>query len=244
MAAMRNILEKAVISQADISDYKPFAHLHYRRGRLPVVDKVFTLSLPRLGKAAVIVYAFAPPHLAVRRKALGGLVPSKPKRGEMMNFINANIRIISRVVVLPEFRGAGIAAYLVRNTLDKAGVPIVEAVAAMGQYNRFFEKAGMRLQKSAPDSRRTQMIRELSIAAVSGEALLDPDAATAIVKALPHERQERLERCITAFIGAYGGKRRITDTRERIAVVLSKLMSAPAYFYYINPNYKTQEDIK
>jgi ABC-type ATPase with predicted acetyltransferase domain len=48
-------------------------------------------------------------------------------------------------VVAPRFRGIGLGSRLVSETLEKTGVEIVEALAAMAVYNPFFEKAGMRL---------------------------------------------------------------------------------------------------
>ena len=50
---------------------------------------------------------------------------------------------ISRVVIHPKFRGVGLGAYLVKETLPKVGVKVIEALAVMAKYNPFFEKAGM-----------------------------------------------------------------------------------------------------
>ncbi len=237
MFCARRILETASIEQGNKADYEPFARLHYRHGAVGVVDKVFTLNAAGCGNVAVIVYSFAPAHLAARREALGHLLPAGASRRGMMDFINANIRIISRVVVLPEFRGASLAAYLVRNTLDQVGVGIIEAVAAMGRFNCFFEKAGMKTHLPELSERHKRMAAALREAGVSDDMSVDVDAAYRHIISLPDERRLPLERQIDVFIGAYGGKRRVDDTRQKIAIVLSKLCAPPAYFYYVSGGY-------
>ena len=56
--------------------------------------------------------------------------------------INEEIVRISRVIIHPKFRGIGLGAFLVRETLPKVNAK-VEVLAVMAKYNPFFEKAGM-----------------------------------------------------------------------------------------------------
>jgi ABC-type ATPase with predicted acetyltransferase domain len=57
--------------------------------------------------------------------------------------INQEIARISRVIIHPKFRGIGLGAFLVRETLPRVNVKVVEVLAVMAKYNPFFEKAGM-----------------------------------------------------------------------------------------------------
>jgi GNAT superfamily N-acetyltransferase len=57
--------------------------------------------------------------------------------------INDEIARISRVVIHPKFRGIGLGAFLVKETLHKVDAKVVEVLAVMARYNPFFEKAGM-----------------------------------------------------------------------------------------------------
>jgi GNAT superfamily N-acetyltransferase len=57
--------------------------------------------------------------------------------------INDEIARISRVVIHPKFRGIGLGAFLVEETLPKVNVKVIEVLAVMARYNPFFEKAGM-----------------------------------------------------------------------------------------------------
>src|SRR4051812_32811549 len=54
-----------------------------------------------------------------------------------------NLRVITRVIVDPRYRAAGLASALVRRLLQLAGTPAVEATARMGHCHPFFERAGM-----------------------------------------------------------------------------------------------------
>lgn len=56
--------------------------------------------------------------------------------------LNRQLVALSRVVVHPVYRGAGIAARFVRRSCECCGFPWVEALAEMGHVNPFFEKAG------------------------------------------------------------------------------------------------------
>jgi ABC-type ATPase with predicted acetyltransferase domain len=235
---MMDILEGASIERVGRADYEPFAGLHYRRGSLPVVDKIFALRLPRFGRVAVIVYSFAPAHLLARRLALGGLSGSGLGRAEKMEFINANIRSISRVIVLPEFRGASLASCLVRRTLGRFDVPVVEAVAAMGRFNSFFEKAGMKKFVPPVSERQKRMKGVLADAGLRDDMLFDPDMAMGYIDKLAARKQEHIWKEIGVFIGAYGRRRLIDDKRERLALTLSRLSGRICYFYHINGELK------
>ena len=63
---------------------------------------------------------------------------------ERIAFVNSNVRTISRVVVHPQFRAAGLAVALVRCLIEHCDTRYVESLAVMGRAHPFFEKAGMR----------------------------------------------------------------------------------------------------
>ena len=47
------------------------------------------------------------------------------------------------MIIHPKFRGIGLGAFLVRETMPKVDAKVVEVLAVMAKYNPFFEKAGM-----------------------------------------------------------------------------------------------------
>jgi hypothetical protein len=83
----------------------------------------------------VIVYCYPSPSCFGRRLVL-------PKM--TMNEVNAQISLISRLVVHPKYRAVGLGAKLIRDTLPMAGTKYVELIAVMPKYSPFAEKAGMK----------------------------------------------------------------------------------------------------
>ena len=56
--------------------------------------------------------------------------------------MNRQLWLLSRVVLHPTYRGAGIAAAFVRKACETCPVPWIETLSALGQSNPLFERAG------------------------------------------------------------------------------------------------------
>lgn len=61
-----------------------------------------------------------------------------------LQWLNRHVWLLSRVVLHPTYRGAGIAAAFVRASCRACPVDWIETLTAMGQVNPFFERAGFR----------------------------------------------------------------------------------------------------
>jgi ABC-type ATPase with predicted acetyltransferase domain len=59
-----------------------------------------------------------------------------------MQMMNGQLAMLSRVVLHPAYRGAGLAARFVRRSCELSGILWIEALTAMGRINPVFEKAG------------------------------------------------------------------------------------------------------
>jgi len=157
--------DRFVITPGTMKDYQALAVHHYKGGRPATVKRVYAMydregsdvtarfrALSGIGGSAesedgclVGVLVLSLPRLScqLRDMATGGryLNLDLKYRGKMLNH---EIRVISRVVVDPRYRGAGLAVRLVRHALDRPESVYTEALAAMGRVNPFFERAGMR----------------------------------------------------------------------------------------------------
>ncbi len=142
-------------------DYAAFAAMHYRKtDELGFVDRVFVL---REGAGSeplgIVVYAHSPLQLAMRNKALAG------KFGRDASVVNRFIRILRRLVIHPDLRGCGLGYWLVKKTLPDVGTRYVECLAAMGEFNPVFERAGMvrigQYEMSPDRQRALAQLREL-----------------------------------------------------------------------------------
>ncbi|MFW6125356.1 MAG: hypothetical protein ACOC46_04340 [Pirellulales bacterium] len=71
--------------------------------------------------------------------------------------LNRKLAVLSRVVVHPTYRGAGLAAAFVRHSCRTCPWPWIETLSEMGHLNPFFEHAGFRrlgLASARRDSRQ------------------------------------------------------------------------------------------
>jgi GNAT superfamily N-acetyltransferase len=109
----------------------------------------------RLAAVAVLAY----PTLAsrARERALG--LDGRSRR-EVIAFVNAHVRTISRVIVHPQFRGLGLASLLVRRICDACPTRYVEAFAAMGDLHPLFASGGMRRTNANVDGEAAYFIFE------------------------------------------------------------------------------------
>lgn len=144
-------------------DYNAFASMHYRASdELGFVDKVFVMREGDDGQpVGIVVYSHPPLELSLRNRATGGRFSQNPKR------LNRSLRILRRLVIHPDLRGCGLGHHLVKKTLPQVGTEFVECLAAMGEFNPVFEKAGMTRigQCDIPEKRRAALasLQELDV---------------------------------------------------------------------------------
>jgi len=142
-----SVYENVSIEKAGIEDYGKLSCFHYRtknRGkpeRLGFKDCYKLLFGDKL--IGVIVYSPSYLNLKPRSMVFGQRYVYTSSDLHKAHLINEEIVRITRVVIHPKFRGIGLGAYLVKETLPKVNAKVVEALAVMARYNPFFEKAGM-----------------------------------------------------------------------------------------------------
>ena len=142
-----SVFKNVSIQKGTIEDYSKLSRFHYRtKGKdesasLRIKDCYRLLFNDML--IGVIVYSRSYLNLKARNMVFGERYLYTPGDMQKVRLINEEIARISRVVVHPKFRGIGLGAFLVRETLPLVKAKVVEVLAAMAKYNPFFEKAGM-----------------------------------------------------------------------------------------------------
>jgi len=135
------------IEKGSFEDYKKLKRFHYRSknekesASLRMSDCYKLLYKGEL--IGVIVYSHSYLNLKPRNMVFGNRYVFTAGDLQKARLINEEIARISRVVIHPKFRGIGLGAYLVKETLRRVDAKVVEALAVMARYNPFFEKAGM-----------------------------------------------------------------------------------------------------
>ena len=144
-----------VIEPGTMADYHALARFHYRPGKPATVAGIWRVRFVYREQsksdqlAGVGVLSYPVPCCRERNIVfrLGGR-----RYGEKLAFANRNLRTISRVIVHPMFRAAGVASLLVRHLCEQCPTRYAEALATMGRVHPFFERAGMtRTDPDDPD---------------------------------------------------------------------------------------------
>lgn len=151
------------------------------------------------------------PTLNDRWRALAwpGVFDMRDKR-ERAHKLNAEVRRISRVVVPPRFRGMGIATALVRAYLRRPLTKRTEVIAAMGEWCRCFEQAGMRAVECSPIERDVKLAAALKQLRIAPELLADEHVVQVLV------RDESFVKAIRAWANAAGATRKVLRRPEAI----------------------------
>ncbi len=237
-----------VIERAGMEAWRTLAQFHYRHDRCGAVDRIFALRMNpeavnqswyRLRvdpqrPVGVIVYAMPLPNVSLRNRATKNRYVGLASREMSLRLLNREIRCISRIVIHPQYRGIGLAQYLVRETLGLAGTPLVEAMASMGRVNPFFTKAGMTRYDGplSPASERLLAIFE--------HLDIDPNRihdATLLLEAmgeLDANEQQYLERELQRFARAQNRRAR-TQTlskNEVTNIVVQNWLTNPVYYLW------------
>jgi hypothetical protein len=150
-----SLLKEMRLEKATLKDYEKLAGFHYRDSKgIVAAQNVFALKRGE-ETVGVIVYRFPGTAALGRLLAIG--------RKVVLQELNKDWSLISRVVIHPKYRTIGLGAEMVRNTLFKCGRPYVESIAVMARINPFFERAGMRkVAESTPDKAVLQALAEVS----------------------------------------------------------------------------------
>jgi len=128
------------ISRGSRCDWSYFARWHYRSHNLGVVRHVTVLWH---GREPIGICVFTSPALALaQRSRYFGLSGRWSK--VRVQALNRQLVTLSRVVLHPTYRGAGIAAAFIRASCRSCPWPWIESLAEMGRLNPFFERAGFR----------------------------------------------------------------------------------------------------
>jgi hypothetical protein len=229
-----SVIKRIRIVQGGREDYKRLAEYHYRDSTIGPYAAIFAM---RMGTKTigVIVYTMPTMGLELRNVATGGFFGGFDKKTGL-SLINRNIRRISRVIIEPRFRGLGLASRLVRETMPKINVPIIEAMAVMGTVNPFFEKAGMTAYTAKMPARCVQLIEAFGMVGVEEKELVDPQKVQQRIEQLGKRGTEFVEQQVKGFLQSYGKRRNMPTGAERTRFVLSKLTERPVYYLWINRN--------
>ncbi len=235
-----SLTNKIRVSPASPADYGTLARYHYRHAKPGPVSAIYALrpktpvpGLTRNATIGIIVYSMPVPALKLRNYATLSMFAGLDRQTQLQ-LINANIRCISRIVIEPRFRSLGLATRLVAETMPLLDVPIIEAMAVMGTFTGFFEKAGMTAYTGPSSKRHARMIEAFSGVGIEADELIDPKHVHNRLESLDLPEAAFIEREILLFIESYPRQRKAPPSLDRTRFIIGKLTTQPIYYIWFN----------
>lgn len=234
-----SVLKHLCIEPGTIQDYHHLARFHYRRSALGPTAGIWVIRNRRPSRydsgepVAVIVYTYPAPNLAVRNVITQNFF-ARPDKAAGVSLLNRHVRCISRVIVDPRWRILGLASWLVRQTMPLLNVAMIESMALMGQFHPFLENAGLR-QFIPPQNPKTEkLITAMEALNIGRDIWHDPDKVQIRMDCLGEKDAQRLDKCIDAFLGRFGKRRKMMWGLDRTTFILERLTFPWTYFAWLN----------
>lgn len=142
------------------------------------------------------MYAAPALNLGVRNKIfgdrykIGGGVGTNDMRAMRLN---REMELIIRVVVHPTFRGTGLGARLIKETLTLRPYRYIEMSAAMGSVNPFAEKAGMTAVEVPPPENTERVLSALRSIGMQTQDMANPAEILRRLETLDPQRRKFVE---------------------------------------------------
>jgi GNAT superfamily N-acetyltransferase len=235
------------LRRGTLRDYHALAEHHYRAGTPATATRVLVLEDPRptamdrftqrpATPAVIAVLVESLPSLSCRLRdyALHERFGSHLDPRSRARLLNDELRCISRVVVDPRYRGAGLAVRLVREALRTATTPWVEALAAMGRVNPFFERGGMTAYRRPPHPFDQRLTDALAALALTPHHLATPDHILTHLNTLPEPRRRWFLRELHHWYRKNAGRAGVstTDPRAHLLLARERLKLEPVYYLF------------
>jgi GNAT superfamily N-acetyltransferase len=243
-----SLLQYMEIERAGMAAWRALSEYHYRGGRCGAVDQIFALRMnPEAAvlswyrlrvdpkrPVGVIVYAMPLVNVALRNRATNNRYVGLATRAMSLQLLNREMRSISRVVIHPQYRGIGLAQYLVRETLGFAGTELVEALASMGRVNPFFAKAGMQRYDGPPGPASERLLSAFAQTGIDPTGMHDVSLLLQAVGELGETEQIFLEREMRRFAESKNrvARRKGLDLKAVGEIVIQSWMTQPVYYLW------------
>jgi GNAT superfamily N-acetyltransferase len=226
-----------VIIPGSRSDYEHLSRFHYCGQSCGPIRQIYKLiddhrwrglAAPVVG---IIVYGAPSANLAARNRAAGGVFAGLD-RSAALTLLNERLLCIRRVIIEPRYRGLGLAARLVRETLPLTGAAMVEAVSTMGRMHPFFQRAGMTAFETPPDAKTERMQAALEMAGLNRALMDDSTSVHTMIEQLQPDMRRFVQDEMARFCQKFTNRRREPHSLQRTDFILSKLTHQPAYYLW------------
>lgn len=234
MRTVEQIHNDIDLREGGLGDFSLLKCCHYAGSDAGVIVRVFSIfdTNTRFGEILAGVAVYSRPTLNCRGRltAADGYFAKITDTRRRIKAINRNILRLSRLIVLPRYRGLGLGRRLLVETLPLCGAAMVEAVAAMPHFGNIFEAAGFTRACLPPDTRRQNLIDALAEAGFGAEAFWDPSQLVNNLHALKPKTRERIINTSRRFLSRYRLKTHLCPNGT-VAEAMTRLRTGGDYYW-------------
>lgn len=251
-----SFLDDIMVSRGNLDDWRVLEALHYKNhGAITPGSHYFKMTLH--GELIGVMMMASPKLLLKERHVMfPSLKPGKDSRTTntmRMKWINANMSIVSRVVVDTMFRGAGLAYRFTNLASRMERKRWIEIQSSMSKYNLFAQKAGF---KFCPPMKSNKY--DIGIKFMKSMFAADPSDTEGIVREIidmpeierdkmlnevrrfyrKHSMLENTGKALIETDGVKFGDSRVArlPVRDLIYQLQQMILASPLYGVYENPD--------
>ena len=229
------------IIAGNAADYKPLMRYHYQKDPPSIPEQVYKIVGKEPNRDAwpnpmgIIIYSMPIPTLKARTTATKGYFRQANTNIGNLRLVNKKIRYISRIVVDPRFQKCGLGTWLLKDSLKRQTVPIVETLTPIDFTNKIFQTQGFKLYLSpAPDWYR-RFTDALTTVNVKLDSLRCPPAVHYRIRHLSPRQKGFIEKEILSFLQHFRHRKGQKNTLNRTVYLCSKIPYPEAYLFWQNP---------
>lgn len=145
------IISRLKIVEGQQRDYFALARYHYE----PLLTFPPTLVYKCIGQSqyyhhfpdpvAVIVFIQPFPDISARNKATSGFFKQHKSHVDNLNLLNAYVLYCARLITDPRYLRKGIGTFLLKETLQRLTIPIVETLTPIDFTNKMYTRQGFEI---------------------------------------------------------------------------------------------------
>jgi GNAT superfamily N-acetyltransferase len=236
------------LTTGTLKDYAQLSSFHYRGSSPRTATAVWLLRhhaptvvgrmLQRKNESVIVAATVRslPPLSCVMRDVATRSRYKGIDRAAASRLLNLEMRTLSRTVVLPQWRGLGLAVRLIRHALAHPETIYTEAFAAMGQVHPFLEKAGMTRYDRPPHAEHARLLDALRHLDIDPVELASSSAMQARRSVMSSADRALFDAELTRWWKDAFCQWRATPDEVSIDTLLikarDKLLSQPVYYIY------------
>jgi len=187
-----------------IEDYEKLKRFHYRQANHGAVKNVYKMTYQN-ELIGVIMICY--PHLALKGRNIYTNNEFSKMTKENCTKLNEQFENIARIIIHPKYRGVGASYYFIQEYMTKfAQTKYVETLAAMANYNPFFEKAGLTRIDVDEDTKRVEWVKGLEKFGYNLSLLSSARYNEEIFNRLTSDQQESVRMIVLGVLSRYKGQ--------------------------------------